>query len=241
MKLRARATGEARRHRPARRPRLREEDGDAHRDRRAHAARGRRTGDPLLPEHCPIVSTRPARSAIRRCGTVGRSAARSRTATRPRTCRPSMLALDAELVARGAGGRAGDPGDGVLHRCLRDGARAGRGARRDPRAEARLRHRLVVPQDEPPRPGLGDGRRRGARPPRRTERRRRLVALVEHGRDAAAGEGGRGCARGWRLGRTRRRSRPTGRSRRATTRRSSEFRRHLARVLTRRALATRPA
>ena len=63
------------------------DDGTAHRDRRADAPQGRRRGS--APRRSTARSSRspPGRSATRRCATAGRSAARSRTAIRPRTCR----------------------------------------------------------------------------------------------------------------------------------------------------------
>ena len=117
--------------------------------------------------------------------------------------------------------RPRDPGAGVLHRRLPDGAR------RRPRCSWRSGcpssaiGRLVVHEDEPSRPGLGDGGRRGGR--RAFERlgRECVDRAHEHGRDAAAGDGGRaGDRRAEARSTTPPRSPPTARSRRPTTRRA---------------------
>ena len=58
----------------------------------------------------------PATSAIRRSATAARSAARSPTATRPPTCRPSSSRSGATLVVTGPGGERADRRRRVLHR-----------------------------------------------------------------------------------------------------------------------------
>ena len=97
--------------------------------------------DPLLAEHCPIVS--------HTAGQIGdpqvRSSRHDRRHARPR--RPGLRPARGDARARRRvvvardGRRAGDPGDGVLHRRLRDGVGAGRGPRRGAGAEARRARR----------------------------------------------------------------------------------------------------
>ena len=70
---------------------------------------------------------------MRHRGTIGGSIAHGDPASDLATV---LLTLDADLVARGPGGRADDPGGRVLPRPVRDGARAPGGARRDPRSSA---------------------------------------------------------------------------------------------------------
>ena len=60
--------------------------------------------DPLIAEHCGLLAEAAGRWPTRRCGTAARSAARWPTRTRPATCPPSSLALDATMIAHGPGG-----------------------------------------------------------------------------------------------------------------------------------------
>ena len=199
---------------------VRARGGRHDRDRCADAPQGRRRRARSSRSTARSCRTRPARSATRRCGTAARSAARSPTAIPASDLPAVILALDARArrhEARRAIGRspAADFFTGVFQTAL---------APDEMLVEIRVpklgSSRLVVHEDEPASPGLGDRRRRGGR-------RARNGALPttdrahEHGRDAASGEGGRGRARG-RLARSRtqRRSRPRERSRRRITRRA---------------------
>ena len=121
--------------------------------------------DPLVQEHCPIVSHTAGLIGdpqVRHRGTIGGSLAHCD----PASDLPAvMLALGSEFVITGPDGERTVDGDGVLPRRLRLGDRAAGDADRDPGAEARQLDRLVVPQVQPARPGLGNGRRRRARTP----------------------------------------------------------------------------
>ena len=149
------------------------------------------------PGALPDRRSRPARSVIRRCGIAGRSAARSRTATRPRTswrC-SSRSTRRWSYAARTV---SGHPCRRLLHRRVPDCAGRGRDARGDPRAEARRLDGLVLREDGPQGPGLGNGRRRGGR--RALERgiERAAIALTNMGATpvrARAAEGDRGRRR----------------------------------------------
>ena len=146
-----------------------------------HAARDRRAHDDTPPcsairssqEHCPIVSTTAGKVGdpqVRHRGTIGGSLAHGD----PASDLPAvMLALDAELVIVGAGGErtvgAADFFTGVFQTAVGQGELL---------TEIRVPKlgdvdRLVVPEVPPARAGLGDGRRRGARPPRQRHRDRR--------------------------------------------------------------------
>ena len=203
------------------RSRVRARRRRARRDRRAHSPRGGRRRRRCSPEHCPIVSTTAGQIGdpqVRHRGTLGGTLAHGD----PASDMPAvMLALGAELVV------------------ARQGRRAGRSRRRSssPACSRRRSHpdevlvEVRVPKlaastgwsymkCEPPRAGLGDGRRRGARPPRQRLGRRRLDRPRQHGRHPAARQSGGGCARrrrdGGRRGRARHRgSRAAERPRRA--------------------------
>ena len=143
--------------------------------------------DPLLQEHCPIVSTTAGKIGdpqVRHRGTIGGSLAHSDPASDLPTV---MLALDAEFVIVGAGGErivaAADFFTGVFETAVGQGELL---------TEIRVPKlgeldRLGVRQVPPPRPGLGDRRRGRARPPRQRLGRRSLRRAHEHGRHAAAG------------------------------------------------------
>ena len=173
---------------------------------------------------------------VRHRGTIGGSLAHGD----PASDLPAvMLALDARARRARHGRRArrsrrADFFTGVFETALAPG----RDARRDPRAEARRVGRLVVPQDEPPRPGLGDRRRRGGRAPRqRLDRAARRSRSRTWARTPLRAKAAEEALAGGAVGRGRRgaRHRRT-RSRRRDHAASAEFRRHLARVLARRAL-----
>ena len=128
--------------------------------------------DPLVQEHCPIVSHTAGLIGdpqVRHRGTIGGSLAHCD----PASDLPAvMLALDSEFVITGSDGERTVAARRVLPRRLRLGHRAGGDADGDPCAEARQLDRLVVPQVQPPGAGLGDGRRRRARASARTARGR---------------------------------------------------------------------
>ena len=151
-----RAAVAARRHRPARRPALRARGRRPDRDRRAHAPCRRSRSTRCSRRAARSLARPPGTSATRRSATAARSAARSPTATPPPTWARSC-SRSTPTRRRGPGRRAHDPGGGLLHRPVRDRARAAGAAHRDPRARGRRRR---VPQVRPPRAGLGDGRRR---------------------------------------------------------------------------------
>ena len=166
-------------------------------------------GDPLLQEHCPIVSTTAGKVGdpqVRHRGTIGGSLAHGD----PASDLPAvMLALDAEFVIVGAGGErtvaAADFFTGVFQTAVGQGELL---------TEIRVPKlgdvdRVVVPEVPPPRAGLGDGRRRGGRPPRQRHGDAASVALTNMGgtplrasavEDAVAagcvaGRGGSPCGR----------------------------------------------
>ena len=124
---------------------------------------GTLAADPLLQEHCPIVSHAAGLIGdpqVRHCGTIGGSLAHGD----PASDLPAvMLALEAELVIVGPGGERTVARGRVLPRRLRDGGRTGGGADRDPRPQARQLVGLVVPEVHTARAGLGDRRRCRAR------------------------------------------------------------------------------
>ena len=135
-----RAAVGARRRRPARRPPLRARGRRPDRDRRAHPARRARRSTRCSPRHCAVIPQAAAHIGdpqVRHRGTIGGSVAHADPASDLGTI---LLTLDAELVARGPGRRADDPGHRVLHRPVRDRARAAGDAHRDPRAEGRGGH-----------------------------------------------------------------------------------------------------
>ena len=212
----ARDADGARRRRPAARPVVRAR-------RRRHVAIGALTRhrdletDAGLAASCGVLQAVAAQvgdNQVRHRGTIGGSVAHGDPAS---DLPAALLALDAEFVVRGPAWRAHDSGFGVLRRLSRDRARSRRAARRDPRSCDR-EQRLLVPEVQPAGAGLGDRRRaRGAR--QRIDARRPR----QHGINAVARDRGGAGARGWRVGRRCRRSRPTpGPSPRPTsTRRSS--------------------
>ncbi len=195
---------------------------------------GTLAADPLLQEHCPIVSHAAGLIGdpqVRHCGTIGGSLAHGD----PASDLPAvMLALEAELVIVGSEGERTVPaaeffrgvfdtavGPGELLTEIRVPKLGGSG--------------LVVPQVHPARAGLGDRRRRRDRAARERWGRRGPDRAHEHGRDAAAGDrGGAGARRG--RAPTRRPTWPRAPSRRSDVSASAEFRSHLARVIGKRAI-----
>ena len=188
--------------------------------------------DALLAAECGVLQAVAAEvgdNQVRHRGTIGGSVAHGD----PASDLPAvLLALDADFVLQRPGGRrARSPATEFFTGLPRDRARARRAAHRDPGAQDR-RQRVLVPEVQPPGPGLGD-RRRG----RRARRRRHARRARQHGLDAAA-----------RARRSRPRS-PAVRRRRTAAEAAAdgtepsrdlnatvEYREHLARVLTRRAL-----
>ena len=137
----------------------------------------------LLGTEAPLLAAR-GRPGRRPAGAPPRHHRRLDRARRPGLRPAGGAAGDAGHDRRaGPRRRAHHPGRRLLHRLPRDGAVAHRAAHRDPRAQGGGR-RLVVPEAEPARPGLGD-RRRGGRAERHHRHRAR-----EHGVGAAASGGG---------------------------------------------------
>ena len=162
--------------------------------------------DPLLQEHCPIVSTTAGLIGdpqVRHRGTIGGSLAHGD----PASDLPAvMLALGAEHVVRGRDGERRVPATEFFTGVFETAVGPGEMLVEILVPKLGPLDRLVVPQVQPARAGLGDGRRRGARPSRQRQGRRRVDRADEHGRHARAGEGGRGRARERRLARGRRRA-----------------------------------
>ena len=126
--------------------------------------------DPVLAQGCgPLVAARAGEVGdpqVRHRGTIGGSVSHGDPASDLGTI---LLTLDADFVAQGPDGERTIPGDGVLHRPVRDRARAAGAPDGDARPEGRRRR---LPQARAPRAGLGDGRgRRCARERRRARRR----------------------------------------------------------------------
>ena len=190
-------------------------------------------GASLLQEHCPIVSFTAGQIGdpqVRHRGTIGGSLAHGDPASDLPTV---ILALRRRARCTRPGGRSGDRGHGVLHRCLPDGARAGRDARGDSRSEARL-GRLVVYEDEPSSPGLGNGRRCG-----RDEDERcapTTIALTNMGATPLRAHASEDALAGGSSIEDAAALAAEGTEPSSDHAASAEFRRHLARVLTKRAL-----
>ena len=202
-----------------------------HRHRRAHPAHATSRRPTLLAEHVPLLAHAASHVGdpqVRHRGTIGGSIAHADPAS---DLPATTLALGATYVAQGPNGTreiaAADFYEGFLD--VDAGRR--RAAHRDPRAED-ARRRVELPEVQPAGPGLGDRRRRRLAAQRRRRRRPR-----QHGLDADP-----------RHQRRRRRS-PAGASvadaaeqaaaeadPQADLNASVEYRTHLAKVLTRRAL-----
>ena len=207
-------------------------------DRRHDAAR--RDGARAAASGSPRRSR--ARSPTRRSATAARSAARSRTATRPPTSSRSCSRYEGSVIIRGdsaASARSRPP------TCSRTTSRR-RSADGEVLTEVRLpgarRLRVRLPEVQPPPGGLGDGGRlRAGQEGRRRLLRGRPHRAHPHGQRAAAGDRRRGGAA------RRGRSTPTaiaaaaeqaaeGTEPPGDLNASPDYKRHLARVLCRRAL-----
>ena len=160
---------------------------------------------------------------VRHRGTIGGSIAHGD----PASDLPAvLLALRATLVARGPSGERTIAVDDFFTGFLETALEPDRAAHRDPGAEGAGR-RLVVPEAQPPRPGLGHRRRR--LPGRRPRRRHRPG---QHGRRSrcapsaaeAALAGGASAADAAAVA-------DEGTEPSADLNASADFRRHLARVL----------
>ena len=142
----------------------------------------------------------------------------------------------------GAGRRARDRRGRLLRRLPDLEPGAGRDPDRDPGTQARTRVGLPLREVPPHRAGVGDRRRGRAGPAVQRVRRRGQDRAHQHGHDAGAGRGG-----GERRGRAREASRDALRAAAASADEGTnppgdlhgapDYRRHLARVLTGRALA----
>ena len=144
---------------------------------------------PLLRQECAIVADAAGQVGdpqVRHRGTIGGSVSHGDPASDLPTV---LLALDAELVVRGAGGERTIPARDFFTGFLETALEA-----QDVLTEVRVpeagRRRLDLPEVQPARAGLGDGRRRGRRVERLGQGR-----AHEHGRHAAPGDSGRGGAR----------------------------------------------
>ena len=189
----------------------------------------------LLHQHCPIVSTVAGQVGdpqVRHRGTIGGSLAHGD----PASDLPSViLALGAELVARGSKGERTIAGTDFFTGVFQTALEPDEMLDGDPRFEARL-VRLVVREDEPPRPGLGDRRRSSCG--------RALERLGRKGRDRADEHGGTSlratasedALAGGASVEDAAALAADGTEPPSDHAASSEFRRHLVRVLTRRAL-----
>ena len=165
---------------------------------------------------------------VRHRGTIGGSIAHADPAS---DLPATTLALGATYVAQGPNGTREIAASDFYQTLLRVGARARRGAHRDPGAEDE-RRRLELPEVQPPGPGLGD-RRRG-RLARNGDRAG--VGLVNMGATpvlatsvAAAIAGGASVADAAEQA-------AADADPQADLNASVEYRQHLAKVLTRRAL-----
>ena len=229
----ARPAGAPRRHRADGRPLLRPGGRRHDRDRRTHAAQGRRgltAASRALPDR--LSHGRPGR---RPAGPPPRHDRRLARARRSRLRPPDGdPRADGELVARGPGGDRAIPArdffTGVFQRRSSRTRCSWRSASPSSARQAGRTRRW------PPRPGLGDSGRRGG------GRRQRLGRACvdrahEHGARPRCGRPPpRKRSPAGRRSRTPRRLRRTEPSRPTDHAASSDFRKHLARVLTRRAL-----
>ena len=183
----------------------------------------------VLAEHAPLLRTRPATSATRRCAIAAPSAARSPTPTRPPTCRPRRWRSARRTSPRVRTAPARSPPT-TSTRLPHQHARRRRAAHRDPRPEDAGR-RVELPEVQPAGPGLGDRRRRGVAAQRRRRRRPRqhgLHADPRHERRVGAA-GGASVADAAEQA-------VAEADPQADLNASVEYRTHLAKVLTRRAL-----
>ena len=167
----------AHRHRPHLRSVLRPRGGRPDRDRRA--VEDGRPGKRSRSGETQSVHRAHLRTGRRPAGPPPRDDRRIGGARRPRV-RPAGGAAGARRRDRGprAGRRPDHPGRRVLHLAVRDGSAAERGADGDPRSQARVGDRLVVPEVPPAGDRLGHRRRRGGRRAAERERRQRRVALT---------------------------------------------------------------
>ena len=184
----------------------------------------------LLRAECPIVAETAGLVGdpqVRHRGTIGGSVAHCDPASDAPTI---LLALDAELVVARAGRGAAAPGRRELRRLPPDGARPAGGADGDPRPQDGGR-RLGLPEVQPARPGLGD-RRRAAVP----DERRRARRADEHGPDGLRAGGVEEALSSGADPAAAAEQAAEGTSPPSDHNASAEYREHLARVLTRRAL-----
>ena len=129
--------------------------------------------DPLVQAHARSDRRRrPRRSPTRRYGTAAPSAARSRTPTRPATCRRWRWRWTPSSSSRAPAAGVRSPASDFFVDYLQTALAPGRGARRGPGAQARRRLGLPLREVPPGRAGVGDRRRRrrGA-PGQRLDRR----------------------------------------------------------------------
>ena len=202
-----------------------------HRHRRADPPPRRRDQRPARRARAAAGARRRSWSATRRCVTAARSAARSPTATRRPTCRPRCWRSAPPSSRRAPTGDPRDRGRRLLHRASSRRRWRRRDADRDPRAQGAGR-RLELPEVQPAGPGLGHRRRRRWR-----RNGSRGIGLVNMGSTPILPR--RASSALWPAAR-RSPTPPTScRRRRAaepTSTPVAEYREHLAKVLTRRAV-----
>ena len=151
--------------------------------------------DPLIRQHAGLIAEATetvADPAVRHRGTFGGSLAHAD----PAGDLPAVaLALDAEFVVAGSGGRRTVAAADFFVDYLQTAIAAGRGAGRGPGAQARRRVGLPVREVPPGGPVLGDRRGRGGRPTGQRLHRRGEGGADEHGCHPGPGRRRRAGAR----------------------------------------------
>ena len=230
MKLRLADPGRADRHQRHPRPVLRPggRGSDAGRHRGGHPAPRAASGTTVAARRgAAAAARRRAGSGTPRCATAAPSAARVAHSDPASDLPTALLALGGTVVLQGPEWSPRGAGDGVLDRLLRDGDVAGRAGRRAAGA-AHRRRGLGVREVHPAGERLADRGCRGRGRPRRTG---------QHGRRGASGP--RPRRRHWRGGASIAEAAELadqGTSPVADMHADQDYRRHLARLLTRRAL-----
>ena len=186
--------------------------------------------DATAKQHCPILAHTAGQVGdrqVRHRGTIGGSCAHGDPASDlPTICR----LLDATFVAQGPGGTRQIAAADFFKGFFDDRPRGERTPDGDPHPQDR-RRRLELHQVPPAGTRLGDGGCRGRRQRWGEDR------VHQHGADHAPRERERGRVRQRWRSQQRQPPQPRGRIPRATRGPAPDFRRHLAQVLTGRALA----
>ena len=171
MKLRLAQPSVLDRHRPPQRPVLHPRRRRPHRHRRPDPPHDVETLRPARRARPAAGPRRRATSATRRSATAARSAARSPTPTRRPTCPATTLALGATYVAQGPNGTR-EIAAADFYEASSTNALAADELLTEIRVPKMQRRRLELPEVQPAGPGLGDRRRRRLAPQRRRRRRR---------------------------------------------------------------------